>query len=356
MDKKFFFFLLFVILICLSFLISFRRLDPDFGWHLRTGELILDRGVPQKDWYSYTMPDFPWVAHEWLTDVLIYKTYSNFGFQFLLLIFLVFYTFAFFILIDRRYSFWNFFFSIVFGYLATLDFLGIRPQLLTILFIAILWKILNKFLENYSRLIYFLPILFIIWGNLHGGFLVGISILFLNLVLEIFKRNRIFRKLTSFHFFNHQNFIEQSSQKILILTGILALSFFSTIINPYGLRIYTEVFRTVGDSFLRFHIIEWMPLFSTKFSIFLGLYIILFWGLLIPLRRKIEFNKLIFSGRGQCSLSQRILNLDSITQIFTPIRKNTETIITNFAKIVKNLFLKKSFNIEGNKSRKNTIL
>ena len=94
----FYFLILFIVLVSCGFFITSGWQDPDFGWHVRTGELILQEGVPQQDWYSYTMPDFHWIDHEWLTDVLMYKVYSIYGFYFLLLVFLVFYTASFFFL------------------------------------------------------------------------------------------------------------------------------------------------------------------------------------------------------------------------------------------------------------------
>jgi hypothetical protein len=45
--------------------------DPDLWWHLRTGELILERGaVPTADPFSFTAAGAPWVDHEWGAEVL----------------------------------------------------------------------------------------------------------------------------------------------------------------------------------------------------------------------------------------------------------------------------------------------
>jgi hypothetical protein len=44
---------------------------------------------------------------------------------------------------------------------------------------------------------------------------------------------------------------------LAILTGVGALA---TLINPYGISVYTEVVRTIGDSSLHFRISEWAPL------------------------------------------------------------------------------------------------
>src|SRR6266478_5702444 len=45
--------------------------DGDVGWHIRTGEYILDHhAVPHQDLYSFSKPGAPWYAWEWLTDVI----------------------------------------------------------------------------------------------------------------------------------------------------------------------------------------------------------------------------------------------------------------------------------------------
>src|SRR3990172_11624222 len=51
-------------------------LDPDFGWHLRMVELILQNGISKTDPFSYTMPSYPFVDHEWLTNVVMSKIYG----------------------------------------------------------------------------------------------------------------------------------------------------------------------------------------------------------------------------------------------------------------------------------------
>src|SRR3989344_3712894 len=96
--KKLAFFLFFIFLLFLGFFVLRNNLDPDFGWHIKTGQLILEKGIPYQDWYSYTMPNFPWIDHEWLTDILMYEVYLYFGLDLLLLIFLSLYLFSFFII------------------------------------------------------------------------------------------------------------------------------------------------------------------------------------------------------------------------------------------------------------------
>ena len=45
--------------------------DGDVGWHIRAGEWVLNHhAVPHHDLYSFSKPDAPWYAWEWLTDVI----------------------------------------------------------------------------------------------------------------------------------------------------------------------------------------------------------------------------------------------------------------------------------------------
>src|SRR6266567_1888962 len=53
--------------------------DPDFGWHIRAGEYILHYGIPYTDPFSYSMPSYPFVDHEWLTNILLERIFTLWG-------------------------------------------------------------------------------------------------------------------------------------------------------------------------------------------------------------------------------------------------------------------------------------
>ncbi len=294
-NQVFLFGFFFICLIFLSFLTFSNTLDPDFGWHIRTGQLILERGVPYKDWYSYTMPNFPWIDHEWLLDVVMYKIYSYLGVSALLIFFLSLYTLSFFVIKKPKQEFSTFFIPVLLGYLATFYFLGIRPQLLGILLIAVLIKIVGDFLETSSRLVYILPLIFLLWVNIHASFFAGLVILGIIIFLEIFKKSKIWQKFKIFSFFDSLAIKETSFEKIKTLILIFTTSFLATLVNPYFYRIYEEVFRTTGDNFLRFNITEWLPLFSSGFKPFIYFYIAIFIGLMFLYYKKIELNRIVLS-------------------------------------------------------------
>jgi hypothetical protein len=273
MEKKLILVIFFFFLLIISYFTTDQWIDPDFGWHLKTGELILKKGVPKVDWYTFSMPDFPWIDHEWLSDVLIYKIYSLFGFKFLLIFFLSISIFAFLLLIKIE-DFWYFLFLIALGFFSCFPYLGIRPQVITWLFLTIFLKILNFVLTKKDwRLIFLFLFLFLFWVNLHGGFFLGIFIFFLVLFLEI---------------------LEKNWKNLSLVFSSLFLSFWGTLLNPYGIRIYEEVFRTIGDRNLLFSIVEWLPLFTSEVSVFPLLYLAFFLALLIFFLKEIEFKNLFF--------------------------------------------------------------
>ncbi|WP_226373927.1 hypothetical protein [Citrifermentans bemidjiense] len=54
--------------------------DGDTGYHIRAGELILATGaVPRFDSFSLHSPPIPWIAHEWLSEVLMAATHRMLG-------------------------------------------------------------------------------------------------------------------------------------------------------------------------------------------------------------------------------------------------------------------------------------
>jgi hypothetical protein len=55
-------------------------LDADAYLHVMIGRWIIAHGaVPQHDIFSYSMPDAPWVAHEWLAAIVFARLHDLFG-------------------------------------------------------------------------------------------------------------------------------------------------------------------------------------------------------------------------------------------------------------------------------------
>src|SRR3989344_7669004 len=253
-------------LLSLSALIYFLKakifLDPDFGWALRLGQIILKNGIPNKDPFSYTMPSYPYVDYEWMTHVGLAKLYSFSGYTGLALVFALIAIITILICIwdtDTRFVP----LQILFASATLFSYFGVRSQVITWLFFAILSKtVLDKIW--WGRFRYFVPALFLLWANMHGGFIAGLIVLF---VATIQKRN--------------------IKDVVILLFSILI-----TLLNPYGLRLWKEVWISTTDFPIRFYIIEWRPIFFSITAVAL-ISIAYFSAFIVQYRKKIGRHSII---------------------------------------------------------------
>ena len=124
------------------------------------------------------MPDWPWVEHAWLTDLIIGAFYSLFGALGVILFFSGVMAGAWLVaslsvpcsmiyrLIASALSLW-----------VALPFLGARTQMVTLLGLAVLLVVLQRSRNGDDRALWLIPPLFLLWANLHGGFTAGLFLL-----------------------------------------------------------------------------------------------------------------------------------------------------------------------------------
>ena len=215
---------------------SFPYIDPDFGWHVRTGQVILSSGIPRHDPFSYSMPSYPFVDHEWLVSVSFALLLPLIGMTGLNLLFCSVALSPFILL-----SFWihrkrYMFLLLVIGS-ACVTYIGIRSQILAWVYLMLLFSLVYKE-RLWNRYKFFVPFLFLLWANTHESFVGGIVILFLFVLLRNYPKS-----------------------KMPIFGDVLVfiLTFAATCINPYGSRIYYDAFVTFSDPALRWEIVEWFP-------------------------------------------------------------------------------------------------
>lgn len=64
-----------LVVAALAFILAIGRKllsDPDIYWHLGAARWIFEHGaVPSADPFSHSMPNAPWLAHEWLAEVIL---------------------------------------------------------------------------------------------------------------------------------------------------------------------------------------------------------------------------------------------------------------------------------------------
>lgn len=233
----------FVILIILCFIgIAFwlaanSTLDPDFGWHLRMGQLILDKGIPATDPFSYTMPHYPFVDHEWLTSVIIAFLYNSVGLSGLSIVFAA----AAYAAIVLQAVFiktkWIFI-PLMLSSLGLMAPLGLRPQVFSWLLFSVLITVLLKD-KLWLRFKYGLPLLILMWVNLHGSFPLGIIMIVIAVLVRAIQKKKI----------------------SLIDLSIVGFCIAMTFVNPYKERIWLEIWNEVSDKSIYWSFQEWLPAF-----------------------------------------------------------------------------------------------
>lgn len=216
---------------------SLVYLDPDFGWRLRLGNHLLQNGIPATDLYSYTMPSFRFVDHEWLTHVAMAALYARAGYTGLAIsATLIFITTL--VLITRAFDKnWAAAHIFLVG-IVLLHHFGVKPQIISWLFGA-LFFLMTTSARWETRWRYIAPLFFLVWANLHGGFVFGVLIYTIKFMSDIIT----------------------SKKKDVAAIAWYVAAIAATFVNPYGFRLWEEIIRTGTDTRLRIQIMEWTPQF-----------------------------------------------------------------------------------------------
>jgi hypothetical protein len=229
--------------------------DPDMWWHLKMGQVIwTTHHIPTTDIFSYTTNHHPYVAHEWLSQLLIYGAYRFGGYSGLML-WLCFFTSA--LLIAGYYlcSLYSgnakvaFLGALAIWLFGTVGF-ALRPQMVGYLLLVVELILLHLGRTRNPRWLFGLPPLFAVWVNCHGSFFLGLILIAVSL-------------FSSFFDFQLGSLVSSRCEPGYrrMLTWALLLSGIALLLNPIGIQqilypLDTMVHQPIGLS----EVIEWQPL------------------------------------------------------------------------------------------------
>jgi hypothetical protein len=219
-------------------------IDPDVWWHLSAGQYIVEhRSIPHTDPFSYTRGGQPWVAHEWLTELLLYGLLRATGFGGLIIGFAAVLCAAFFALYSRcGGSPYMAGVSTLVGALATMPLWGVRPQLLSLLLTS-LWLLILERAERNSKLLWWTLPLMLLWVNLHAGFALGLALSMLFLLGD-----------------GIENLLARSplqTSRLKLAALVLLLNLLIVPINPNFLRMFSYPIETLRSAAMQNYIAEW---------------------------------------------------------------------------------------------------
>ena len=248
--------LFFVLLFISLFLMTLRPVvDPDFWWHLRTGQIIArSHVIPHTDPYSFTNNGKPWIAQEWLSELIMYGLYRLGSYGLLILVFSLTITGAFFLSylccpIESRPYIAGF--VLLLGAIATAPTWGVRPQMISLFFTSlVLYLLCCYWREAKIKYLIPLPLMTLIWVNLHAGYFLGLLIVVIFIsggLIELFLAD----------FFKIKVKDKPRIKNILILCGVFGLSILTTMVNPNGIKILIYPFQTLTSQAMQQFIQEW---------------------------------------------------------------------------------------------------
>jgi len=230
--------------------------DADFGWHLRYGETELrQHRIIKTNEFSSLLPNYSWANHSWGFDILLKLVFGSDRFWLVSLSAGFLIALSFYLVVQKPVSTSTLLTTGIFWFFGQqLLNIGLRSQLFSLLFTALLWQFIR--FKHYK----FIPLLFLVWANLHGQFIVGLGLLTLSIIPK------------------------PSKIQFLTLFASIAVTF----INPFGLSLWTTALAHLNDPNLK-NIYEWMPweLTSSRMIALIGLTIVAWWHIV---RQKISFS------------------------------------------------------------------
>lgn len=167
--------------------------DPDFFWHLKTGEWIWqNKALPSDDPFSYTSPSTVSVKARiiltsyWLCQLLYHALHSAAGMYGIVLLRFAIFSALLYALFKRKHGDRTLFLGVLLISITCffLIYPPDRPQVFSFLFFGVLLLLLDRIKDGERGGYYELPLLMLAWGNMHGGYILGQAIIITSLAME----------------------------------------------------------------------------------------------------------------------------------------------------------------------------
>lgn len=252
--------------------------DADTYWHLAAGRWILEHGtIPVSDPFSHSMRGVPWTAHEWLSEVIFAAAYMTGGWTGLIALAALAFASALAILtrfLLKEMEPVHALMFVAFAVVLPLTHLYARPHVLAMP-LMVLWTahLVRASEHGHAPSLWLLPVM-TLWANLHGSFTLGLALALafaLECVLNARKTDQVGKAAKSWGIF-------------------VGLSFVSALLTPHGIEGILFTLKIFGGSYALDHIAEWRSpdfhfLQPLEVWLFVGLAVVLFQGLRLPLMR-----------------------------------------------------------------------
>lgn len=289
--------------------------EGDMWWHIVSGKWILqNHSWPTHDFHSFTDYGSPWIAIEWLGEVLIAIFWELGGMRALMVLLIASASLVILLLYYNAYIRSG---SVKAAFVACalllpLAFLpfSMRPQIFGYAFLIVTLISMERFRQGHRKALWVLPPLFLIWVNTHGTFVLGFAILGVYWLAG----------LRELHLGQIEAVPWTPRERRHILT-ISLLCLLACVITPYGTRL--AAYPIAMSIFQRFSLhvtVEFQPL---DFALFYGkwflmlLFVFMVWHLVTRKRIRLAELVLLLLATAVTLLHARFMLL--FVPIFAPV-------------------------------------
>ncbi len=228
------------------------QFDPDFWWTARIGLEILARGgVPLHNYFTFTASTHPFISQEWASEVIDAWLYTHLGMTAVILTFAVATWVGFFLGVMRvdqaGRSRWVVGLGAALVMITGLQIWGPSPQMFSFGLLGVLLTLLDSYRRRPRRgpLLLLVP-LFVVWGNLHGGFLIGLGVVAVFLAGEVLAV-----------YLRHPGAIGAAACRDL--GALWVVSALAPMVNPNGVGIYLYPAKLLLSPVAQGSLNEWQP-------------------------------------------------------------------------------------------------
>lgn len=294
-----------VLVVAMGFRHKLRLLD--FWWHLKIGEIIVETGsIPRTDIFSFTAEGTTFVLQNWLTETFYYLIYRLGGLELLIVANTIVLLGA---LIPIYHLCWDSLrrarptaVAVGFAVLALAGvYSNVRPQTVSFLFFSVFYWVLLRYVKGGNSPLWILPLLTVLWVNLHGAFVLGLGLILLISLAELTRTMAFGEQPETMPY-----------QKLIRLFIVFLVSCLTSLINPETSGVYDYVLTVLRDPGSQVYVSEWQPPNIKTFSGLVCFYGPFFISLPIIFysRRKLNLTELIlflgFAAFGLSSLRNGI--------------------------------------------------
>jgi hypothetical protein len=214
----------------------------DLAYHLKVGELIVaERAVPRTDVLAWTTAGRPWLDQNWGAQVALHGIWRLGGLR-LVTVTSALCAVATWGLVAaacrrRTTNLRLIAGAVLAGYAVAAAGLSPRPQLFSMLLFAAELYLLEV-ARTRPRATLAIPLLMVLWANLHGAFVVGIGLLVIEVAAAIWRRDR-----------------PGAARYLLVTVASLA----GLLVNPWGVRVLGYAISFPANPAVTGIVSEWGP-------------------------------------------------------------------------------------------------